>query len=243
MNVYLNKYGVTFVTDPVEHTEYHTFRDFSLLPTKPPCFDPPEPRIKLVTVPGSSTPVDMTEEAAGRPLYQDRKGTMSFMIYADREDWQGIYQSVIDAINGNVIQVSPDEDMGMYYRGRCHVGPLKAANGKATFDIQGQFNPFKRRLYDNEYGANDWPWDPFNFDTDYVPGAFSGLDVDGSLTVNIFNAGLQTPLLITSDAEMILNGFTPIEIGDNYETLIPGDNTLTFTGTGTIDLVWYYRSF
>lgn len=149
----LNQQGSTFSTN------------WELYPVGRQEIMPPDVEIKLVEVPGSDFPLDLTDALTGRPQYGMRTGEFEFKILADRSKWDAIYSSVMRKFHGKRLKIVRQEEPNYYYIGRFEVTSTKSDRYNGRIKIKGTFEPYKRDVLES---TDDWLWDPFSFEDGVV---------------------------------------------------------------------------
>ena len=97
----------------------HSFRDLHLIQQKL-VETPPAPKLNLINIPGTDGTKDLTEQPAGRVVYNDRKLTWTFALYPE-DDWPAKKRQVSNALNGRRCRITLDENPDYYYDGRLTV--------------------------------------------------------------------------------------------------------------------------
>lgn len=134
--------GVTFGT-------FHSFRAWGLMLSKRPVISPPEPKYKLIEVPGSDAVIDLTEALAGTVTYRPREIKCEFVTKESRERWAEIHSAVMNAIHGKRLQIVLDNDPDYYYIGRITVGDMQNEKGIMTLSVTATVEPYKYERYGN----------------------------------------------------------------------------------------------
>lgn len=134
--------GVTFGT-------YHSFRDWGLMPTKLPVVSPPEPKLKMVEVPGSNMVLDLTESLAGAVTYGQRELVCEFVTVENRSVWAALHSKIMNAIHGKRLNIVLDNDPDYYWTGRVTVGEFVPDKKTATMTIKATVEPFKHERHGN----------------------------------------------------------------------------------------------
>ena len=190
MIVYNNKYGTTFGCANAGDTLIrHSYRDYGLFPVSKPVFEPPEPKILTVDIPGADGEIDYTEALTGDVHYETRKGTFSFVGLGGRQTWEGIYHRMLNDLHGKRMGVITDEDSGGYYYGRLSVKPPKydsKAGGRVYIDVEGDFYPYRYDLYST---VDPWVWDTFPFPTGIIRN-YKDITIQNGGTVTIVGGAM-----------------------------------------------------
>lgn len=222
--------GVTF-------GEKHSFEDFGLILSSK-SISPPEPQTKLVTVPLRDGTIDLTESLTNDVRYNDRMLSMSFSVIDQVNMWPKKISAIENFLHGRRMKIIFDDDCAFYYIGRLKVNNFESDKSIGKIAIEGTVDPYK---YDVVSSNDDWLWDPFDFD-DGIINAYGNISVSGSGVVSLIGRRKKVCPIITVSKDMTVTfeGNTyNLKTGANkiYEILISeGENTLTFTGTGTVSI-------
>lgn len=125
----------------------HTFRDWGLYLQKKPEAPPPEPKTKLISVPGSSVVIDLTEKLTGRIEYKTRTVRLDLVSAMRRDQYIHRYEQIVNEIHGRRVTLYIDEEPDMYYVGRAKVGALAMDKSIASFTIEIEAEPYRRERY------------------------------------------------------------------------------------------------
>lgn len=225
----------------------HTYKDWGLVPTSRPVFDPPSPKTTYVDIPGGDGSLDLTEALTGDVKYEMRKGSFEFLVKG-RRDWTRVYSEISDYLHGQRMKIMLDDDPPYYYLGRPQVNTWKSEKKHSTITIDAVVDPYKYEIFSS---IEDWKWDSFNFETGVVRD-YRNIQVDGSLTYNIpgtRKAVVPTFTVVSDDGSGIkvqnrsnVYGWSrTVTLADgtsrNPEIVIrKGNNGLFFQGTGTVTI-------
>lgn len=175
-------HSITFITNEsiidsesqkifLENNIKNTYDSWFLIPTSRPHVTPPYPKNKTVEVPGMNGVADFSTALTGYPLYNNRSGSWEFMIdhWNDNytENWQQIYSSIMDWLQGKKDYICIlEDDQSWYYKGKFTVTGFNSGDKYSTITISYDLYPYKRAMFI----SNDrWLWDPFDFDTGIIP--------------------------------------------------------------------------
>lgn len=125
----------------------HSFWDWGLMLRQSPKITSPEPKTHYVDIPGAHGSLDLTELLTGKVQYKNRKITMEFVTMAGRDDWSAIYSDILTELQGQLKQITLDDDPLCYYTGRVTVGEPERVNDqtvmvKMTADVE----PYKKTI-------------------------------------------------------------------------------------------------
>lgn len=222
----------------VKINDTHMLKDLGLALSRTDCVQPPEPKTNIIDIPGADGLIDLTESLSGRTLYNNRVITMEFGRGLEKSAWPTMYSKIQSLFHGKQVKVIFDDDTEYYYLGRATVSDYARTQMLGTLTITVSAEPYKYEMFG---GLDDWLWNPFNFQTGIIR-SYKNLAVSGTRNVRIIGRDKITVPLIVSSASMTVTfkGNTyNIVAGNNkiYDIeIVEGDNTLTFTGYGTISI-------
>lgn len=128
---------------------FHSYRAWGLMLKSRPVISPPEPKLKLVEVPGSNTVIDLTEALTGEVAYSQREVKCEFLTMESRERWAKIRTDIMNAIHGKRLKIVLDNDPDYYYIGRITVGEMQNDKGAMTLPITAMVEPYKYERHGN----------------------------------------------------------------------------------------------
>lgn len=204
---------------------YHTRTDFGLT-----LYDlelgMPEVKTSCKDLPLANGSIDLSEAVTGRPCY----GTRTLRLYFAQEDrspetWLLLCTQLASALHGRRMPITFGFDPNYYYMGRLACETDKKSFEVSLYTITAACEPYK------------------------YAHAVSGTDISGGSTETIVNAGDNTvcPALTASAGGMTVsfNGEAAFSIPTAGSPtripellLLPGTNTVTVTGSGTLHLQW-----
>nr|DAT32044.1 MAG TPA: distal tail protein [Caudoviricetes sp.] len=217
--------GVTF-------GDKHSFDDFGIYLTSK-TINPPEPQTNTISVPLRDGSIDLTESLTNDVKYNDRKIDMTFSVVHPMEQWSDKVSEIENYLHGKRMKVVFDDDANYYYIGRLKVNEWSSQKSIGKLVIECVADPYKYDIQD------DWLWDSFDFENGYIRESENIL-VSGSTTVVIVGKHKKTYPTITASSAMTVayNGATyNLTEGINklYDMILDeGENTLTFSGSGSV---------
>lgn len=176
--MYNQTHSVFFAEEPLFDSEGHlkridengdevdawnTYTDWHLVPTERPDVPSPQANFNLVSIPGVSGSLDLTDITPGGLTFGDRSGEWTFLIENGHEQYFSIVQRILAQLHGKRLICVLQDDPYYYYDGRFLVDPHSGQN-MSTIGIRFTLSPYKH--YWQEWPNGDWLWDPFNFETD-----------------------------------------------------------------------------
>ncbi len=217
--------GVTF-------GDKHSFDDFGIYLTSK-TINPPEPQTNTISVPLRDGSIDLTESLTNDVKYNDRKIDMTFSVVHPMEQWSDKVSEIENYLHGKRMKVVFDDDANFYYIGRLKVNEWSSQKSIGKLVIECVADPYKYDIQD------DWLWDPFDFENGYISES-ENIPVSGSTTIVIVGKRKKTYPTITASSAMTVayNGATyNLTEGINklYDMILDeGENTLTFSGSGSV---------
>lgn len=223
----------------------HTWRDWRLVPTTRPVFDPPSPKLIEVEVPGADGVLDLTESLTGDVKYNNRTGSLEFQV-ENKEHWAEVYSTIMDYLHGQRLKAVLDDNPDYYYIGRFTVNKWDSNKNRSTIVLDYNLDPYKYELFSS---LEKWKWDPFSFETGIIRD-YKDIVVDGSYKLEIpptrkVVVPTITVTLADENATMQVRygwGTTySLKEGENRISDIRISNAnqynfLTFTGRGTVSV-------
>lgn len=211
----------------VQIGNHHTWDDFAV-----EWYDldigTPQVKTSYKELPLESGSVDLSEAVTGRPAYGMRTISLYF-AKADRSpaDWLALCSRMTSAFHGKRVPITFDFDPDYYYLGRVECETDKKSFEVSLYTITATCEPYK---YAHALSAAE-------------------IISDGTQSGTITNAGDQIvcPVLTATAAGMTVavNGGAAYSIpAANTGTvipellLLPGENTVAVSGTGTLSVSW-----
>lgn len=125
----------------------HTYRDWGLLMRTRPQVSPPAPKMKMISVPGSDTIIDLTQALTGEVHYEPRTISFKFVTGAPRASWASLHSAILTYMHGQSVKIIFDDDPNWYYTGRVTVGNFEADKKTATLTMTATVEPYKRERF------------------------------------------------------------------------------------------------
>lgn len=220
----------------------HSYTDWGLYLKTRPEISPPKPKTVYVSIPGSDGDLDLTESLTDDVKYENRKISCTFIVIQPKERWANIYSEILEYLHGKQMNVIMDDDPEYFYSGRLEVNQWKSDIKTSTIVIDGIVEPYKLEMFS---GLEDWEWDPFDFESGIIR-EYGELVVDGTLSLNI--EGRRKVVIPTFMVNSLDGTGMQVEFeGNTYFLpdgsskvlnirLAEGENTLQFTGNGTVSV-------
>lgn len=237
-----------------EERYYDTWEDFHLIPNERPTVTLPKANQKLVSIPGKSLPIDLTNNLTGYSSFGNRSGSWSF--YTDNDfvnayagGWEAFDKNIRDKIHGRTFKVQLRDDSRYFYYGELSVGQWSTGESFSTVTISYNFYPFKKSMLST---MDFWKFDEFNFQEDIIMFG-KGLAVDGIRMFKLYGGRERISPHISSEAPGLViykweksawknYGDVPIQPLRDAGSIVPGlaidegYNLLKFEGRGTVTI-------
>lgn len=205
---------------------FHSYRDLNLILTSGVKIGTPEVKTEEVEVLGSDGTIDYTEYF-GEIFYKNRSLTFLFTIKAKTpEDIDQVYKDVCKKSHGKKVEIVLDWDTDYYFKGRITVGELTHQKRIGTFTITCDCEPYR---YKNDVTV-------------------STCAVSGTTTVTYINDQKNvTPQFKTSSPMTISFENVTTTIKTDGTFTVPGivfkegENVVTYTGNGTVEVSYQER--
>lgn len=207
----------------------HSFKDLGLVPTLKPHVNLPSPRFSYLEVPGRLGSFDLTESLAGEVLYEMREGSFEFIV-ADKGVWQKAYERLKRDVHGLKTTLVLDSESSFYYQGRVWVSDFKSDKNYETITLNYRLNPYKHSVLDIKTGG---VYTLKNVQVKDGKEISLTRDFDMTLIPEFTNKTLNTISVDfkgkTYSLKQGVSRFPELRTREN-------NMTLTFQGTGTLDI-------
>lgn len=255
--LYNKKHGITFqFVDYLGQLQTRdTWFDYKLIPKGRPFAAPPTPKTIYIDIPGLDGKLDFTEAVMGRPVFNNRSGSWTFINSGEINSYDNRLR-LRDELDGALMNVILHGDEFHFYRGRVQLSSINvSADGSGTeFVIDYNLNPYKYSIgiitpptaAEVKFDLNIKTIYDTNFNDDYyrsiiLRGYEEVIHVDnrGSYTpASVFCSG--TDVWVTVINREMNNVRLKLDLGNNQNCfmLIPGYNIMAFSGHGRVQL--YY---
>lgn len=205
---------------------FHSYRDLNLILTSGVKIGTPDVKTEEVEVLGSDGTIDYTEYF-GEIFYKNRSLTFPFTIKAKTPEYiDQVYKDVCKKIHGKKVEIVLDWDTDYYFKGRITVGELTHQKRIGTFTITCDCEPYR---YKNDVTV-------------------SACAVSGTTTVTYINdqKNVTPQFKISSPMTISFENVTTTIKTDGTFT-VPGivfkegENVVTYTGNGTVEVSYQER--
>lgn len=221
--------GVTFGTK-------HSYTDFGLILSSK-TISLPKPKTKTVEVPGADGVIDLTEALIDDIKYENRSLQFTFTVIDPMASFAAVLSEVTNYLHGRKLRIYMDWDRNYYYEGRCSVNSFKTNKRTGTIVIDCDCDPYK---VEKNSPSDPWVWDTFSF----VDGVIyqNKFTVSGTSTVTLINRRkIVSPTFTCSAAFTVTFDGTSYSLAKGTTEVLDiriqeGENTITLTGTGTVQI-------
>lgn len=127
----------------------NSYNEWRLVPSSRPVINPPKPKVQYVDIPGADGSIDLTESLAGRPVFEDREGSLEFIVLNDfnvdnyQYNWIDVYTSIMQYLHGQRMTMVLDDEPDYFYEGRFTVNSWKSDQNNSTITIDYRLSPYK----------------------------------------------------------------------------------------------------
>ena len=235
----------------------NTWDDWHLIPSSRPVFDYPEMKTKIVDIPGSNGVLDLSTSLTAYPLYNNREGTLEFIVANNQwSRWMDANSEIANWLSGKTVRIILEDDPSYFYEGTLRAKEWKTPSNQQYSNVTFEYSvyPYKMYLYTTSEG---WLWDPFCFETDITYDYMVNIQIDTTYGTNIQIINDQMPVIpvfkaSTEDRPITirivrpdgstteLTNVIPTYWYGNYSDprlyLAPGENNIHISGSGTITI-------
>ena len=131
--------------------EFHSYKDFGLVPTSKPVVNLPSPKLEYLDIPGSHGEIDITESLTGEVIYEMRTGSFEFLV-SDIEKWQEVYRKLLSTVHGKKTKLVLDTEKDYVYLGRIWVSEFKSDKNYSIITLDYKLDPYKNHISDSHNG-------------------------------------------------------------------------------------------
>lgn len=206
--------------------EKNTWDDWRLVPSSRPLFNPPPQKVKTLDIPGGDGVIDLSQALTGYPVYQNRTGSIEFIVMNDFKPWHMAYSDIMDYLHGQNMRAFLEDDPEYFYEGRFTVNAWKSEKDWSRIVIDYDVGPYK---WAAQSSTDDWLWDPFNFQNGVIrPMLFKNITVtteqtERKLAATLFGRAPICPTFIvrTTDQRGVHIRFVNPTLGLDLTKLLP----------------------
>lgn len=119
----------------------NTWSDWHLIPSSRPVIAAAMERTKFVTVGGRSGVLDYSQTLSGRPVFDDRTGSIEFYVENDYWDWEIAYVTICETLQGKRVQLALEDNPAHYYEGLLYVDKWASDKGHSKINLKYDLHP------------------------------------------------------------------------------------------------------
>lgn len=205
----------------------------------------PDVETYYIDIPGADGFLDGSEAITGRTIYKSREIDVLLGGKKPREDWDSFISNIRGQLHGKNVRVTFSNDPAHFWTGRVYITDFDRSREVGQFHLSiPKADPYKYSLADS---TEDWLWDPFDFETGVIDQG-AGITISGSGSYTVY-AGDIAIVPVLNVKSIGAAGLKVTGCGETY-TLTLGrnrfpdiivfgtDETLEFSGSGTLDIVY-----
>lgn len=214
----------------------HSYDDLGLILSSVE-IEPPQIKTKKIDIPGANGSIDLTQ-FDGKIHYYDRTLTFVFTARGIAKSWASVFSEVTSRLHGREMDIVLDDDPFYTWHGRVSVKSYKRGKSNGTIEIEVDASPYKYSRFATDQEVE---WDTFDF-TNGILQCLKNIVVDGTTEVKAVGYAENTvPVIsVTGTVSVTYDGITTaLPEGKNKIlsiTIREGENTLIFTGKGTVTI-------
>lgn len=210
----------------------HSWMDWRLIPASKPVIAVPTVKTKTIEVPGAHGMLDLTTMLTGYPLYNNRQGSLQFIVDPGAWRWEEAFSDITTFLGGHIYQMVLDDDPEYYYEGRFWVSATQSDRSTNAITIGYDLHPYKRK-----------PKMTKNFTLSSTPQTFTidncnepiGIELkptaNGAKTITHWEYDMNGKSVGNGSTSFTANSSSTLSIG-KWSTA--SKYVLTMTGTGTL---------
>lgn len=209
------------LNDVIFNNEKSAYYDWSIVLTKA---EIPLPSVKTasVDIKGANGILDLSEVLTGDVCYSNRNIKLTFAMMED-EDYYSTVSQIANYLHGKKITMKLTNDDEYFYSGRAVINQWDYSPGKGSLVIEMGADPFKYSVTESNVFVN------LNNETKL-------------LTLPNKRMRVAPTLIVTGSVTMTFEGNTyTLQAGEqqllNF-VLSEGDNTVSFSGTGSVKITY-----
>lgn len=125
---------------------YNTWDDFHLIPTSRPVIAPPSVKTNTIDLPGGNGVLDLSYSLTKGPLYENRTGSLEFIVDPEQDTWINVYQKLSNYLDGRYRYMALEDDPYWVYEGKFMVNNWQSDEHWSTITIDYDVKPYKRYI-------------------------------------------------------------------------------------------------
>ena len=211
-------HSITF-TDIFEAEQpKNSWDDWHLIPVSRPLVNPPPKNVKKVDIPGLNGSLDFSDLLTGYATYQNRTGRWDFYVANDYWEWEIAYSTIMSYLHGKTMKCVLEDDPAYYYYGELAVDEWFSDKVNSKISISYDLYPYKKDLISS---ADEWLWDPFNFETGVIMDSANDIVISSSNRNIISDMTAESQVYrgvsftVNLDGTITVNGESTSEFGSS----------------------------
>ena len=213
----------------------NTWTDWFLIPGSRPVFNPPKPKTHYLDIPGADGSIDLSESLTRCPVFNDREGTMDFIVDNGHKEWNELYSEIMDYLHGRTMKARLADDPEYYYEGRFSVNEWRSEESNSVISIDYRVSPYKWKTgetllisHSQSDEAEIFPVEDYEAGTAPTIPRIEISNSDNGITVTFFNSTLDINETVTlQNGSYRLSNFVICPNRNENEMYF------AFTGSGT----------
>lgn len=121
----------------------NTYDDWHIVPSSRPVFNPPKQKTNFINIPGGDGALDLSEALTGHPTYNNREGTLEFIVLNGYQEWNVLYDTILNYLHGKRMNVILEDEPDYYYSGRFAIDNWTSSKDNSTITISYVLDPYK----------------------------------------------------------------------------------------------------
>lgn len=205
----------------VKFGDKHSYDDWGLVLTEK-SLGLPEPKTSGIEVEGADGEIDTSEVLSGEIKFSDRTLTFKLTLTDEYEDFNDKVTAIANYLHGKKMRIILDDDALHYYYGRCAINEWMTDRRIGQIAITCKCEPYK-------YDLNETIITSF---------------INEETKVNVYGKRMTVcPTISVTGNVTLFVGKTRVDLSTGEHEILDcyireGNNTLTFTGSGSIKLTY-----
>lgn len=85
--------------------------------------------------------LDYSQTLSGRPVFDDRTGSIEFYVENDYWDWETAYVTICETLQGKRVQLALEDNPAHYYEGLLYVDKWTSDKGHSKINLKYDLHP------------------------------------------------------------------------------------------------------
>ena len=100
-------------------------------------------KVKTLDIPGGDGVIDASQALTGYPMYQNRTGSIEFIVMNDFKPWHMAYSDIMDYLHGQTMRAILEDDRRYFLRRSLHSERLEVGKGLVAARHRLRCRPYK----------------------------------------------------------------------------------------------------